>query len=76
MSAGNDKLEKRVNALELDVFMLMMEAQDVADAGALWATVCSIAAQSARIRIQELGGDVDKVREAIDKFFLEHPECA
>lgn len=75
MDAHESRMENLINEIDLKVFMLMMESQDVIETGSAWAAICSTTTQSARLRMQDLGGDIDKVRESIDGFFLEHPEC-
>ena len=60
--------------IELKVMMLMQISRTEAEVAAAWAAVSSTTAQSARLRLCDIGGDVDKVRRAIDEFFLENPE--
>ena len=60
--------------IELKVMMLMQTSRTEAEIAAMWAAVSSTTAQSARLRLYDIGGDVDKVRRAIDEFFLENPE--
>lgn len=60
--------------IELKVMMAFRTCEDENDAAATWAAIDSTTAQSARLRIAEIGGDVDAVKQSIDRFFLEHPE--
>lgn len=60
--------------IELKVMMAFFICEDEDDAAATWAAIDSTTAQSARLRIAEIGGDVDAVKQSIDRFFLEHPE--
>jgi len=60
--------------IELKVMMLMQLSRSEAEVAAMWAAVSSTTAQSARLRLYDIGGDVDRVRKAIDEFFLENPE--
>lgn len=60
--------------IELKVMMAFFTCEDEDDAAATWAAIDSTTAQSARLRIAEIGGDVDAVKQSIDRFFLEHPE--
>lgn len=60
--------------IELKVMMAFCTCESEDDAAATWAAIDSTTAQSARLRIAEIGGDVDAVKQGIDRFFLEHPE--
>jgi hypothetical protein len=60
--------------IELKVMMAFFTCEDEDDAAATWAAIDSTTAQSARLRIAEIGGDIDAVKQSIDRFFLEHPE--
>ena len=61
--------------IELKAMMAFRTCEDEDDAAATWAAIDSTTAQSARLRIAEVGGDVDAVKQSIDSFFLEHPEA-
>lgn len=70
-----ERIESLIEEIELRAFVLFCESKDVVEAGAAWAAISSTVAQSAKNRIKELGGNVDAVVKAIDKFFFyEHPE--
>lgn len=60
--------------IELKVMMLMQISRSEAEVAAMWSAVSSTTAQSARLRLYDIGGDVDRVRMSIDRFFLENPE--
>lgn len=60
--------------IELKVVILMQISRTEAEVAFAWAAISSTAAQSARLRLYDIDGDVDKVRKAIDEFFLENPE--
>lgn len=60
--------------IEPKVMMAFFTCEDEDDAAATWAAIDSTTAQSARLRIAEIGGDIDAVKQSIDRFFLEHPE--
>lgn len=60
--------------IELKVMMAFYTCEDEDEAAATWAAIDSTTSQSARLRIAEIGGDVDAVKQSIDRFFLEHPE--
>lgn len=66
-------VQKLIPEIELKVFMLMQNLDTEEGIGAAWAAVTSTVNQSARNRIKEIGGDVDKVMQALDGFFLENP---
>ena len=61
--------------IELKAMMAFRTCEDEDDAAATWAAIDSTTAQAARLRIAEVGGDVDAVKQSIDSFFLEHPEA-
>lgn len=60
--------------IDLKIMMAFGMCDDADEAAATWAAIDSSAAQSARMRVEELGGDVDSVMQSVHSFFLEHPE--
>lgn len=64
-----------IQQVELKAAMAFGACQTVDDATACWAALSSTVSQSARLRIKELGGDIDEVAAKLDAFFLAHPEC-
>lgn len=77
VTIGAERITARAALLEeIDLKIMMAFGMcDVADeAAATWAAIDSSAAQSARMRVEELGGDVDSVMQSVHSFFLEHPE--
>ena len=62
-----------VSKMELRVMMLMQNCDSDNEVAAAWAAVTAAASQSARIRLQEIGGDVDKVMAEVDQYFLLNP---
>ena len=60
--------------IELKIMMAFHTCEEEDEAAAIWASIDSTTAQSARLRIAEIGGDVDAVKQSIDRFFLVHPE--
>lgn len=60
--------------IKLKAMMALDTCQSGDDVAATWAAIDSIVAQSVRMRVGELGEDVDAVRQDVDRFFLKHPE--
>lgn len=60
--------------IELKVMMAFSTCEDENETAATWAAIDSTTSQSARLRLAEIGGDVDAVKQSINRFFLEHPE--
>jgi hypothetical protein len=60
--------------IQLKAMMALDTCQSGDDVAATWAAIDSIVAQSVRMRVGELGEDVDAVRQDVDRFFLKHPE--
>lgn len=54
--------------------MALHISEDQEGLTAMYATLASSLAQSTRLVAEERGYDVDKIREAVDKIFLHHPE--
>lgn len=73
------QLETRRAALieetELKTAMAFGACDTVDEVTACWAALSSALSQSARLRIAELGGNVDEVTAKLESFFLTHPEC-
>lgn len=64
-----------IQEVELKAMMTLGACQTVDDAAACWAALSSTISQSARLRVRELGGDVDEVTARLDNFFLTNPDC-
>ena len=47
--------------------------ETVEEAGAVWGALSKTISQSAAESVKRLGGDPDRVREALDRFFLVNP---
>lgn len=69
------RMSELIQQVELKTMVAFGACQTVDDATACWAALSSTVSQSARLRIKELGGDVDEVAAKLDEFFLEHPGC-
>ena len=67
--------EALIQEVELKAMMVLGACDTVDDAAACWAALASTVSQSARLRIKELGGDVDEVTAKLDNFFLTNPDC-
>ena len=63
-----------LSQIELKIMMLMQNSETEDEIAAAWAAVSSTTAQSARLRLCEIGGDVDEARRCIDGLFLLNPE--
>lgn len=63
-----------IGEVELKAMMALGTCQTVDEATACWGALTSTISQSARLRIKELGGDVDEATAKLDRFFLTHPE--
>ena len=64
-----------IGDVELKAMMALGTCQTVDEATACWGALASTVSQSARLRIKELGGDVDEAAAKLDEFFLTHPDC-
>lgn len=58
---------------EVSILKAFMQTDAAEDATALWLALSKSVDDSARIRIKELGGDVDAARAALDTFSLQNP---
>lgn len=56
--------------IELKVMMLSMACETEEELAAAWAAVTATASSSMRIRLHEVGGDVDRVVQQVDRFLL------
>ena len=68
---------KALQDVEIKAMMAFGQADSIDDAIATMAAIYSTARQSFRLRIEELGGtseDIDRAMQALEKFFMEHPE--
>ena len=63
-----------IGEVELKAIMALGVCQTVDEATACRGALTSTVAQSARLRIKELGGDVDEATSKLDEFSLTHPE--
>ena len=59
--------------MELRVMMLVQHCETEDEIAPSQAAVAAAAAQSARLRLREIGGDVDRVKQKVDRFFLVNP---
>ena len=60
--------------VELKAMMLSMVCETEDEIAAAWAAVDSTSSQSFRIRLHEIGGDVDAVMHKIERFLLTNPQ--
>ena len=60
--------------IELKVMMLSMACETEEELAAAWAAVTATASSSMRIRLHEVGGDVDRVVQQVDRFLLTNPQ--
>lgn len=58
---------------EVSILKAFMQTDAAEDATAVWLALSKSVDDSARIRIKELGGDVDAARAALDTFSLQNP---
>ncbi|GEM_PF-3820004 len=68
-----DKLTEAIQGAELSILKAFMQTDTAEDATAMWMALSKSVDDSARIRIKELGGDVDAARAALDAFSLQNP---
>ena len=68
-----DKLTEAIQGAELSILKAFMQTATAEDATAMWMALSKSVDDSARIRIKELGGDVDAARAALDAFSLQNP---
>jgi hypothetical protein len=72
------KKEMRIGDLlqqiELKVMMLSMACETENEITAAWAAVTATVSSSMRIRLHEVGGDVDVAMRTIDHFLLTNPQ--
>ncbi len=62
-----------VQVAEVSILKAFMRTDTAEDATAMWMALSKSVDDSARIRITELGGDVDAARAALDRFSLQNP---
>lgn len=60
--------------IELKVMMLSMACETQDEIAAAWAAVTATASSSMRIRLHEVGGNVDEVMQQVDRFLLTNPQ--
>lgn len=63
-----------VGQVELKVMMLMQNCCTEGEVAAAWAATHSAVSQSARLRLEEIGGSFEKVVGQVDRFFLTNPQ--
>lgn len=68
-----EEVARAIQAAEVAILKAFMQVDTAEDASAMWMALSKSVDDSARIRITELGGDVDAAREALDRFSLENP---
>ena len=59
--------------IELKVAMLSMQCESEDEVASAWAAVTATASQSMRIRLHEIGADVDAAMGKVDHFLLTNP---
>lgn len=62
-----------IQAAEVAILKAFEKTDTAEDATAMWMALSRSVDDSARIRITELGGDVDAARVALDRFSLQNP---
>ena len=60
--------------IELKVMMLSMTCETQDELAAAWAAVTATASASMRMRLHEIGGDVDEAMRTVDHFLLTNPQ--
>lgn len=68
-----EEVARAIQEAEFAVLKAFMQTDTAEDATALWMALSKSVDDSARIRITELGGDVDAARAALDRFSLHNP---
>ena len=68
-----EEVARAIQEAEVAVLKAFMQTDTAEDATALWMALSKSVDDSARIRITELGGDVDAARAALDRFSLPNP---
>jgi len=68
-----EEVARAIQEAEVAVLKAFMQVDTAEDATALWMALSKSVDDSARIRITELGGDVDAARAALDTFSLQNP---
>jgi hypothetical protein len=60
--------------IELKAMMLSMACETQEELSAAWAAVTATTSSSMRIRLHEIGGNVDEAMRAVDHFLLVNPQ--
>lgn len=60
--------------IELKAMMLSMACETQEELSAVWAAVTATTSSSMRIRLHEIGGNVDEAMRAVDHFLLVNPQ--
>ncbi len=61
-----------IQQVELKAMLAFSACETAEEATACWGALASTVSQSARLRIKELGGDVDEASSKLETFFLTH----
>lgn len=64
---------KAVREAEIAICKALLRCDSIDDVAAVWVALSKSMDDSARIRIEELGGNVERVRAALDSFSLYNP---
>ena len=68
-----EEVARAIQEAEVAILKAFMQTNAAEDATAMWMALSKSVDDSARIRIKELGGDVDAARAALDAFSLQNP---
>lgn len=68
-----EEVARAIQEAEVAVLKAFMQVETAGDATAMWMALSKSVDDSARIRLTELGGDVDAARAALDRFSLQNP---
>lgn len=70
---GDSRVTEILPVLEGAISEAFAACDTVEAAGALWAALSRAVSASAGEAVVRLGGDSDRVREALDRYFLQNP---
>lgn len=68
-----EEIARAIQEAEVAILKAFEKTGTAEDATAMWMALSKSVDDSARIRITELGGDVDAARAALDRFSLQNP---
>ena len=68
-----EEVARAIQEAEAAMLKAFTKTDTAEDATAMWMALSKSVDDSARIRIAELGGDVDAARAALDRFSLQNP---